>query len=77
MANHGLEVGAIVDLDIGGGGSAGGRELDRSAGADICEETALVPCRLPLGITSSVNVVDGTERQGEFLHTPHPRCSAT
>lgn len=52
MADHGLEVGIIVDLDIDWGGGGGGRESDRIARGNASEETVPVPGCLPLGIAS-------------------------
>ena len=49
MTGHDLEVGAVIDLDIGGGGSTRRLESDRSTWADVVEELTLVPRRLPLG----------------------------
>ena len=59
MTDHGLEIGAVIDLDISSSGSAGVRESDGSARGDAGKETAFVPRRLPLGIASLVNMVRG------------------
>ena len=53
MTDHGLEIGAVIDLYIHRGSSTGGREIDGSVWANVGEEVVFVPRCLPLGITSS------------------------
>lgn len=59
MTDHGLKIGAVVDLDISRGGSGGARKIDWRTRGDAGEETAFVPRRLPLGIAPLVNTKKG------------------
>ena len=74
MAGHDLEVGAIVDLDVGRSSGPGGRKHDRSLWANICEETISVPCCLPLGFISSAIASDEPKRRDTYHITDALRC---
>ena len=48
MADHDLEVGVVIDLNVSGCGCTGGFESDGGVRGDVCIEATPIPRCLPL-----------------------------